>query len=95
LATNVDIEGSFKVSAWLNSVDTHNREQLLKSCEGWTNGHTDVLLSEIEATLRGESMLGVELVRTEDRKLMYAAAMLSKYYNCPCAPTAVGLSLIS
>jgi len=95
LATNLDISGAFKVGSWLISVDTRNREQLLKSCQDWGPEHTEVLLGELESRLRGESMLGVDLVRTDDQKLLYASAVLSKYASCPCAPVAVGLTLIT
>jgi hypothetical protein len=77
------------------SVDTLNREQLLKTCIGWDRSHTDLLLSELESRARGESIVGVELVRTGEKKLHYAAAMLGRYADCPCAATAIGLTLIN
>lgn len=95
MTTNTDISGAFKVGSWLVSVDTLNREQLLKSCQDWEPEHTELLLAELEARARGESIVGVELVRTNDKKLHYASAMLGKYGECPCAPVAIGLTLIN
>lgn len=95
MEAELDISESFKVGSWLVSVDTLNREQLIKSCQEWTDEHTKLLLAELEARFRGESILGVDLVRTSDEKLIYAAAMLGKYSNSPAAPAAIGLALIN
>jgi len=76
-------------------VDTLNREQLLKSCQDWEPEHTELLLAELEARARGESLVGVELERTNEKKLHYAAAMIGKYPECPCTAAAVGLTLIN
>jgi len=87
--------GTFKVGSWLSSIDTGNREQLLKSCQEWTNEHTDLLLLELEALLQGESIIGSELVRTDQSKLLYATIVLNKYKGIPCAALATGLTLVS
>lgn len=92
---STDISGTFKVGSWLLSVDTHNREQLLKSCQGWAPEHTELLLLELEAQLLNSSQLGIDLVRTSRKKLIYASMSLEKYKNFSHAPISIGLTLIS
>lgn len=91
---DIDISGSFKVGSWLLSVDTLNREQLLKSCKDWRPEHTQLLKKELDAQIEGASILGVDLVRTTPKKLVYASAALEKYSAFPSAPIAIGLNLI-
>lgn len=92
--SNLDITGAFKVGSWLISVDTHNREQLLKTCQDWRPEHTDLLVDEIDSQLSGDSIVKVDLVRTSRKKLIYASVILQKYKNFSHVTTALGLSLI-
>ena len=94
MAANTDIAGSFKVGSWLIGVDTLNREQLIKSCQGWESGHTDLLILELDALLSGDSILDLSLVKTDAKKLLYASVVLNKYRHVPCNALAVGLTLI-
>lgn len=94
MEANTLITGSFKVGSWLVGVDTHNREQVLKSCQGWTSDHTGLLLRELDALLSGDTILDLSLVRTSNQKLLYASIMLSRYSTVPCAALSIGLTLI-
>lgn len=92
--SNLDITGAFKVGSWLISVDTHNREQLLKTCQDWRQEHTDLLVDEIDSQLNGDSIVKVDLVRTSRKKLIYASVILQKYKSFSHVTTALGLNLI-
>lgn len=94
MQSSLDITGAFKVGSWIVSIDTHNREQLLKTCQEWTGDHTDLLIDELTNLITGHSTLNIELVRTDIDKLVYACAVLSKYRSCPCVALSTGLSLI-
>lgn len=92
---NLDTNKAFKVGSWIISIDTKNREQLLKSCFGWTNDHTDLLLQELNAQVNAESILGIELVRTGINKLMYAIVLFDKHRDFSHVAATIGLNLIS
>ena len=94
MATDRDITGIFKVGSWLLSIDTLNKEQLLKSCQDWTLDHTDILIEELNSLSSGTTGLDIELVRTSQEKVLYAVTVISKYRDIPYSPLAVGLTLI-
>lgn len=87
---------AFSVGSWLISVDTRNREQLLKSCQEWSKGHTALLVAEINEQLIGESLLKLNLEKrlSNPNKLMAALFMLNEYLNVPTAHIYTGLRLM-
>ena len=87
--------GAFAVGSWITSVDFRNREQLLKSCQGWTPDYTDLLISELGGIITGNSMLKVPVVRLGNERIIYAINSLSKYRDVPTAAVSTGLRLIS
>jgi len=88
---------AFSVGSWLISVDTNNREQLLKSCQGWTQGHTDLLLEELGQQLLGSSTLQLDLEKrlSSTNRIMAAIYMLNEYINTPTVSMYTGLRLMS
>jgi len=87
--------GAFAVGSWIVSVDFRNREQLLKSCQGWTPDYTDLLISELGGIITGNSTLKVPVVRLGNERIIYAINNLSKYRDVPTAAVSTGLRLIS
>jgi len=87
--------GAFAVGSWITSVDFRNREQLLKSCQGWTTNYTDLLISELGGIITGNSALKVPVVRLGNERIIYAINNLSKYRDVPTAAASTGLRLIS
>ena len=87
--------GAFAVGSWITSVDFRNREQLLKSCQGWTTDYTDLLISELGGIITGNSALKVPVVRLGNERIIYAINNLSKYRDVPTAAASTGLRLIS
>lgn len=85
---------AFAVGSWIIGVDYNNREQVIKSCQGWTVDNTDLLLRELGGIITGEPILNVPVIRLETPKIMYAIDNLSKHYGVPTAALSTGLRLI-
>ncbi len=93
----LDYAGSeaFAVGSWLISLDNKDREQLLKSCRGWSSSHTALLLAELDSRLCGETLLQLDLKRLNNNKIMAAIFILNKYKDSPTAPVYAGMRLLA
>lgn len=94
----IDYSGTsaFAVGSWLISVDVRNSEQLLKSCQEWTDEHSQLLMAELNEQLLGGSLLGLSLEKrlSTPNRIMAAIYMLDQYASAPTASLYAGLRLM-
>ena len=87
---------AFSVGSWLISVDTRNREQLLKCCQEWSSGHTSLLIAELNEQLSGNSIMSLTLDKrlANPNRLMAALFILNEYKDVPTSHIYAGLRLM-
>lgn len=85
----------FLAASWLIAVDERSRERLLKSQEGWTSLHNEILLSKVDDILDPTTPRELDLIHTPDSLLNSVLISIGNNKDKPTAAFAVGLKLLT